>query len=73
MKRIALESHRINKALACGCKVISLPSSDEDANKFYKDYITITDNIDLSIEGIEPEYENLISNLSKNLILTSCL
>jgi len=61
----ALESHRINKALACGCKVISLPSSDEDANKFYKDYITITDNIDLSIEGIEPEYENLISNLSK--------
>ena len=61
----ALESHRINKALACGCKVISMPSSDEDANKFYKDYITITDNIDLSIEGIEPAYENLISNLSK--------
>ena len=61
----ALETHRINKALACGCKVISHPSSDEDANKFYKDYITITDDIDLSIEGIEPEYENLISNLSK--------
>ncbi len=61
----ALETHRIHKSLACGCKVISLPSSDEDANKFYKDYITITDNIDLSIEGIEPAYEKLISNLSK--------
>jgi len=61
----ALETHRIHKGLACGCKVISLPSWDEDANKFYKDYITITDDIDLSIEGIKPEYEKLISNLSK--------
>jgi len=61
----ALETHRIHKALACNCKVISMPSADKDANEFYKDYITITDDIDLSIEGIEPEYENLISNLSK--------
>jgi len=61
----ALETHRIHKGLACGCKVISLPSSDEDANEFYKEYITITDDIDLSIEGIEPDYEKLISNLSK--------
>ena len=42
-----------------------MPSADEDTNKFYKDYITITDSIDLSIEGIEPDYEDLISNLSK--------
>ena len=61
----AIESHRIHKALACGCKVISMPSADEDANEFYKEYITITDDIDLSIEGIEPDYEKLISNLSK--------
>jgi len=61
----ALETHRIHKALACGCKVISMPSADEDANGFYKEYITITDDIDLSIEGIEPNYEKLISNLSK--------
>jgi len=60
-----LETHRINKALACGCKVISHPSSDNDANEFYKDYITITDDIDLSIEGIEPAYEKLVSTLSK--------
>jgi len=61
----ALETHRIHKALACGCKVISMSSSDEDANDFYKKYITITDNIDLSIDGIEPAYEDLISTLSK--------
>ena len=61
----ALETHRINKALACGCKVISHASADEDANEFYKDYITITDSIDLSIDGIEPNYEDLISTLSQ--------
>jgi hypothetical protein len=61
----ALETHRIHKALACGCKVISHPSADKDANEFYKEYITITDSIDLSIEGIEPNYEDLISTLSK--------
>jgi len=60
----AIESHRIHKALSCGCKVISHPSSDNDANEFYSKYITITDNIDLSIEGIEPNYEDLIKELS---------
>ena len=61
----SLETHRIHKALACGCKVISMPSTDEDANEFYSKYITITDDIDLSIDGIEPAYEDLISTLSK--------
>jgi len=38
---------------------------------FTKKYITITDNIDLSIDGIEPAYEDLISTLStKNSIRT---
>ena len=62
----ALETHRIHKALSCGCKVISMPSSDEDANEFYKEYITITDDIDLSMDDlVEPDYEKLVSNLSK--------
>ena len=60
----ALETHRIHKALACKCKVISMPSADEDTNEFYKKYITITDSIDLSIECIEPKYEDLIKELS---------
>jgi hypothetical protein len=61
----ALETHRIHKALACGCNVISHPSADKDANEFYREYITITDDMDLSMEGIEPNYEKLISTLSQ--------
>jgi hypothetical protein len=40
-----LETHRINKALSCGCKVVSMYSRDEDANEFYKDYVYFTNNI----------------------------
>jgi hypothetical protein len=39
----ALETHRINKALACGCNVISNPSCDEAMNKKYKNIITFTE------------------------------
>jgi hypothetical protein len=38
----ALETHRINKALACGCKVISNPSYDKDMDKKYRDLIMWT-------------------------------
>ena len=38
----ALETHRINKALACGCKVISNPSYDNDMDRKYKDIIVWT-------------------------------
>ena len=40
-----LETHRINKALSCGCKVVSLFAADDDANEFYKDYVYFTNNI----------------------------
>ncbi len=46
-----LESHRINKALCCGCKVISMYSGDEDANEFYKDYVYFTNNIPKLLES----------------------
>jgi hypothetical protein len=39
----ALETHRINKALSCGCKVISNPSCDDAMNKKYKDLIIFTE------------------------------
>ena len=35
----ALETHRINKALACGAIVVSVGSGDPYANKFYSDYV----------------------------------
>jgi len=45
-----LETHRLNKALSCGCKVISNYSVDDKMNSKYKDYVyfcgkTITDYI----------------------------
>jgi hypothetical protein len=59
----ALETHRINKALSCDCQVISLRSCDEDANKFYEDYITFTDDIVSEVgKELEPKknYEDLV-------------
>jgi hypothetical protein len=44
-KHNPLETHRINKALSCGCDVISLNSADDDANTFYKDYCVMTDDL----------------------------
>jgi len=62
----ALETHRINKAIACGCQVMSIPSSDEDANDFYKDYVHFTDTFDLDAP-LEPKqnYGHLIQSLSQ--------
>lgn len=34
-----LETHRINKALSCGCYVISNYSADEKMNKQYREYV----------------------------------
>lgn len=40
-KNNSLETHRIHKAMSCGCDVISLPSSDETTNRMYEEYIYI--------------------------------
>jgi hypothetical protein len=40
----ALEVHRINNALSCGCKVVSSPSKDKAAIEYYKDYIHFTED-----------------------------
>ena len=69
----ALESHRINKALACGCDVISLKSCDEEANAFYNDYVyfcdDIEDGLDRYFKGLPPKknYEELIKVLSQKV------
>jgi hypothetical protein len=68
-KNNTLETHRINKALSCGCKVISLKTADEDAYEFYKDYVYFTDNIVESLKDetflSEPKktYEMLVKEL----------
>jgi len=40
-----LETHRINKALSCGCQVVSLYSGDKTTDEFYQDYAYMTHDI----------------------------
>ena len=59
----ALETHRINKALACGCQVISNPSCDKDMNTKYKDIMIFTKGRTVydymkALEKIQPEGHN---------------
>jgi len=44
-KNNSLETHRINKALACGCQVISIASSDNYLNEKYKDYVHFVNDL----------------------------
>jgi hypothetical protein len=64
-----LETHRINKALSCGCKVVSKKSGDETTDNLYEDYVYFvddyTDNIDLN--KIKKPYTQLQSILTNNL------
>ena len=67
-----LESHRINKALACECDVVSTMSHDDDANDFYKDYCYMTDDVKTTLhkyfnEELEKKkpYEDLVKHLSQ--------
>jgi len=63
----SLETHRIHKALSCGCNVVSLKSAEDDANGFYKEYIHFADdNFDCILETPEKKsYEDLIKELSQ--------
>jgi hypothetical protein len=38
-KENALETQRINRALSLGCQVVSIPSSDQDMNDQYNDFV----------------------------------
>jgi len=67
-----LESHRINKALACGCDVVSTLSDDHDANDFYKDYCYMTDDVKNTLHKYfneeldkKKKYEELVKELSQ--------
>ena len=69
----ALETHRINKALACGCQVVSTFSKDKDADEFYKDYIYFSDDLERGIiyqqESKVPKksYEDLVKALNQKI------
>ena len=71
----ALETHRINRAISCGCRVITQRSRDDDLNEIYKPYVYFTNTyhniIDKYLEKkLEPtkNYEDFVKNvLSKTL------
>jgi hypothetical protein len=44
-KNNSLEVHRINKALACGCQVITIASSDMYLNEKYKEYLHFVNDL----------------------------
>lgn len=70
-----LATHRINKAISCGCKVISTYSQDDDMNEFYNDYIYFSNNIPKLLkkkyeEGFEPKknWEQLTQEIGKKFL-----
>ena len=69
----ALETHRINKALACNCQVVSTYSKETDANDFYKDYIYFDDDLYNGIisqqesESPKKTYEELVKSLNQKI------
>ena len=40
-----LATHRLNKAISCGCCVLSTYSNDDDMNEYYKDFVYFGNNI----------------------------
>lgn len=67
----ALETHRINKALSCGCEVISMPSSDEKMNKIYEKYIhfsTFKKEEDLLNLDKKADYKSLMEELNSDVL-----
>jgi hypothetical protein len=66
----SLETHRINKALACGCDVISYKSHDVEANKYYDDYIFFSETNEKNlIEEIKNYFELTTNNKKKYIDL----
>lgn len=61
-----LEIHRINKALSCGCIVVSTRGKETHVNKLYEDYVHFTDNL------LTFDYENCSKKMEystfKNLL-----
>lgn len=55
-----LEVHRINKALSCGCIVVSTKGKEEHINTIYEDYIHFTDDL------VNFDYDNVDRKLSYN-------
>lgn len=54
-----LETHRINKAIACGAHVVSCLSGDQYANNFYTDYVHFCDGEANMIDCLKEQWQTL--------------
>lgn len=70
-----LATHRLNKGISCGCKVVSLFSSDNDMNDYYGNYVYFTNNITKFLKkayekGFEPKknWEQLTQEVGKKFL-----
>ena len=68
-----LETHRINKALSCGCKVVSLYSGHAQTDQFYasyiymcRDFLTLFNNREVPTQTKKMGHEHLINSLASN-------
>jgi hypothetical protein len=72
-KNNSLETHRINKALASGCQVITIPSSDVYLNEKYKDYVHFVNDLSDFCPLLEMvpkrDFKEFMSNYAENQIL----
>jgi hypothetical protein len=71
-KNNSLETHRINKALASGCQVISILSSDNYLNEKYKDYVHFVNDLNdfcPLLENIpKKNYKQLMNSFAESQI-----
>jgi len=72
-KNNSLETHRINKALATGCQVISLPSSDTYLNEKYKDFVHFVNDLNDFCPLLEQipkkNYKDMMKSYAESQIL----
>lgn len=62
-----LETHRINKALSCGCKVVSKKSNDKITDELYDEYIYFVDDYSEEPIGHKKPYFELQKVLTNTL------
>jgi len=62
-----LETHRINKALSCGCKVLSKKSGDETTDNLYNNYIHFVDDYSEVPIGDKKPYSELQKLLTNSI------
>ena len=62
-----METHRINKALACGCTVVSYVIDDPQLRELYNDYVYFSKDYISVVNTSSKHYGNLVKNQNENI------